>query len=134
MKINKKWVFILGLAIALGCAGGAVYLLAIGDIGFGLAAVLEFFLFGIALILLSTSYEATYDIYNHPDERSQLIRMRAGSATLWTVSIVIQVVALAARRMLEAPAADYVMIALFGVFALIWLVYAIALVYYDRCT
>lgn len=132
MKIYKKCVFVLGLAIAFGCAGGAIYLLAASDISFGLVAVLEFFLFGVALILLSTSYEATYDIYKQPDERSQLIRMRAGSATLWTVSVIIQAVALAARRMLEAQAADYVMVVLYGVFALIWLVYAIALVYYDR--
>lgn len=132
MKIYKKWVFILGLAIALGCAGGAIYLLAISDISFGLAAVLEFFLFGVALILLSTSYEATYDIYKQPDERSQMIRMRAGSATLWTVSIVIQAVVLAAHRMLDAQAANYVMVVLYGVFTLIWFVYAIALVYYDR--
>lgn len=132
MKIYKKWVFILGLVITLGCAGGAVYLLAASDISFGLAAVLEFFMFGIALILLSTSYEATYDIYKQPDERSQIIRMRAGSATLWAVSIIIQAAALAARRILESNSANYVMVVLYGVFALIWLVYAIALVYYDR--
>ena len=132
MKIYKKWVFILGLIVTLGCAGGAVYLLVTGNIGFGLVAVTEFFMFGVALIALSMSYEATYNIYKQPDERSKLIRMRAGSATLWVVSIVIQIVVMSVRRLLETQTANYIMVVLYGVFALIWLVYAIMIMYYDR--
>ena len=121
MKIYKKWYFIIGCAIALGSLFGSVYLLVRGSAGLGLATLIEFFLFGAALVAISMSYESTRDIYNQPDERSQLIRMKAGHSTLYAISI-------------EDEPAGYIRVTLFGVFALIWLMYAIMLICYDRKT
>ena len=134
MKIYKKWCFIVGCAIALGSISGSVYLLVRGSAGLGLATLIEFFLFGAALVAISMSYESTRDIYNQPDERSQLIRMKAGHSTLYAISIVLNAAALLSIHVFEDEAAGYIRVTLFGVFALIWLMYAIMLICYDRKT
>ena len=132
MKIYKKWYFIIGCAIALGSLFGSVYLLVRGSVGLDLATLIEFFLFGAALVVISMSYEATRDIYNQPDERSQLIRMKAGHSTLYAISIVLNAAALLSAHVFEDEPAGYIRVTLFGVFALIWLMYAIMLICYDR--
>ena len=134
MKIYKKWYFIIGCAIALGSLFGSVYLLERGSAGLGLATLIEFFLFGAALVAISMSYESTRDIYNQPDERSQLIRMKAGHSTLYAISIVLNAAALLSVHVFEDEPAGYIRVTLFGVFALIWLMYAIMLICYDRKT
>lgn len=134
MKIYKKWYFIVGCAIALGSISGSVYLLVRGSAGLGLATLIEFFLFGAALVAISMSYESTRDIYNQPDERSQLIRMKAGHSTLYAISIVLNAAALLSVHVFEDEPAGYIRVTLFGVFALIWLMYAIMLICYDRKT
>lgn len=134
MKIYKKWYFIIGCAIALGSLFGSVYLLVRGSVGLGLATLIEFFLFGAALVAISMSYESTRDIYNQPDERSQLIRMKAGHSTLYAISIVLNAAALLSVHVFEDEPAGYIRVTLFGVFALIWLMYAIMLICYDRKT
>lgn len=134
MKIYKKWYFIIGCAIALGSLFGFVYLLVRGSAGLGLATLIEFFLFGAALVAISMSYESTRDIYNQPDERSQLIRMKAGHSTLYAISIVLNAAALLSVHVFEDEPAGYIRVTLFGVFALIWLMYAIMLICYDRKT
>lgn len=134
MKIYKKWYFIIGCAIALGSLFGSVYLLVRGRAGLGLATLIEFFLFGAALVAISMSYESTRDIYNQPDERSQLIRMKAGHSTLYAISIVLNAAALLSVHVFENEPAGYIRVTLFGVFALIWLMYAIMLICYDRKT
>ena len=134
MKIYKKWYFIIGCAIALGSLFGSVCLLVRGSAGLGLATLIEFFLFGAALVAISMSYESTRDIYNQPDERSQLIRMKAGHSTLYAISIVINAAALLSIHVFEDEPAGYIRVTLFGVFALIWLMYAIMLICYDRKT
>ena len=134
MKIYKKWYFIIGCAIALGSLFGPVYLLVRGSGGLGLATLIEFFLFGAALVAISMSYESTRDIYNQPDERSQLIRMKAGHSTLYAISIVLNAAALLSVHVFEDEPAGYIRVTLFGVFALIWLMYAIMLICYDRKT
>ena len=134
MKIYKKWYFIDGCAIALGSISGSVYLLVRGSAGLGLATLIEFFLFGAALVAISMSYESTRDIYNQPDERSQLIRMKAGHSTLYAISIVLNAAALLSVHVFEDEPAGYIRVTLFGVFALIWLMYAIMLICYDRKT
>lgn len=134
MKIYKKWYFIIGCAIALGSLFGSVHLLVRGSAGLGLATLIEFFLFGAALVAISMSYESTRDIYNQPDERSQLIRMKAGHSTLYAISIVLNAVALLSAHVFEDEPAGYIRVTLFGVFALIWLMYAIMLICYDRKT
>ena len=70
------------------------------------------------------SYEATRDIYNQPDERSQLIRMKAGHSTLYAMSIGLNAMALLSMHIFDDDAAGYIRVTLFGVFALIWLIYA----------
>ena len=132
MKIYKKWYFIIGCAIALGSLCGAGDLLGRGSWGLGLATLVEFFLCGAALVAISMSYEATRDIYNQPDERSQLIRMKAGHSTLYAMSIGLNAMALLSMHIFDDDAAGYIRVTLFGVFALIWLIYAIMLIYYDR--
>lgn len=132
MKIYKKWVFVLGCVCAVGSLGGSVYLLMRGNVGLGLATLVELFLFGASLIVISMSYEATRDIYNQPDERSQLIRMKAAHSTLYAVSIVIHVLAILVDRIIEGDISQYIQVTLFGVFALIWLVYAVMLIYFDK--
>ena len=132
MKIYKKWYFIIGCAIALGSLFGSVYLLVRGNVGLDLATLIEFFLFGAALVVISMSYEATRDIYNQPDERSQLIRMKAGNSTLYALSIALNVPAIIIARFIDGDIAGYIRVTLFGVFALIWLIYATMLIYYDR--
>ena len=134
MKIYKKWYFIIGCAIALGSLFGSVYLLVRGSAGLGLATLIEFFLFGAALVAISMSYESTRDIYNQPDERSQLIRMKAGNSTLYALSIALNVPAIIIARFIDGDIAGYIRVTLFGVFALIWLMYAIMLICYDRKT
>ena len=134
MKIYKKWYFIIGCAIALGSLFGSVYLFVLGSVGLGLATLIEFFLFGAALVAISMSYESTRDIYNQPDERSQLIRMKAGHSTLYAISIVLNAAALLSVHVFEDEPAGYIRVTLFGVFALIWLMYAIMLICYDRKT
>lgn len=134
MKIYKKGYFIIGCAIALGSLFGSVYLLVRGSAGLGLATLIEFFLFGAALVAISMSYESTHDIYNQPDERSQLIRMKAGHSTLYAISIVLNAAALLSVHVFEDEPAGYIRVTLFGVFALIWLMYAIMLICYDRKT
>ncbi len=134
MKIYKKWYFIIGCAIALGSLFSSVYLLVRGSAGLGLATLIEFFLFGAALVAISMSYESTRDIYNQPDERSQLIRMKAGHSTLYAISIVLNAAALLSVHIFEDEPAGYIRVTLFGVFALIWLMYAIMLICYDRKT
>ena len=134
MKIYKKWYFIVGCAIALGSISGSVYLLVRGSAGLGLATLIEFFLFGAALVAISMSYESTRGIYNQPDERSQLIRMKAGHSTLYAISIVLNAAALLSAHVFEDEPAGYIRVTLFGVFALIWLMYAIMLICYDRKT
>lgn len=134
MKIYKKWYFIIGCAIAIGSLSGSIYLFVRGSLGFGLATLAELFLFGAALAVISMSYEATRDIYNQPDERSQLIRMKAGHSTLYTVSIVLHAVVLLSIYIFEDETAGYIRVTLFGVFALMWLIYAIMLILYDRKT
>lgn len=134
MKIYKKWYFIIGCAIVLGSLFGSVYLLVRGSVGLGLATLIEFFLFGAALVAISMSYESTRDIYNQPDERSQLIRMKAGHSTLYAISIVLNAAALLSAHVFEDEPAGYIRVTLFGVFALIWLMYAIMLICYDRKT
>ena len=134
MKIYKKWYFIIGCAIALGSLFGSVYLLVRGSVGLGLATLIEFFLFGAALVAISMSYESTRGIYNQPDERSQLIRMKAGHSTLYAISIVLNAAALLSVHVFEDEPAGYIRVTLFGVFALIWLMYAIMLICYDRKT
>lgn len=134
MKIYKKWYFIIGCAIALVSLFGSVYLLVRGSVGLGLATLIEFFLFGAALVAISMSYESTRDIYNQPDERSQLIRMKAGHSTLYAISIVLNAAALLSVHVFEDEPAGYIRVTLFGVFALIWLMYAIMLICYDRKT
>lgn len=105
-----------------------------GRAGLGLATLIEFFLFGAALVAISMSYESTRDIYNQPDERSQLIRMKAGHSTLYAISIVLNAAALLSVHVFEDEPAGYIRVTLFGVFALIWLMYAIMLICYDRKT
>lgn len=134
MKIYKKWYFIIGCAIALGSLFGSVYLLVRGSADLGLATLIELFLFGAALVAISMSYESTRDIYNQPDERSQLIRMKAGHSTLYAISIVLNAAALLSVHVFEDEPAGYIRVTLFGVFALIWLMYAIMLICYDRKT
>ena len=134
MKIYKKGYFIIGCAIALGSLFGSVYLHVRGSAGLGLATLIEFFLFGAALVAISMSYESTRDIYNQPDERSQLIRMKAGHSTLYAISIVLNAAALLSVHVFEDEPAGYIRVTLFGVFALIWLMYAIMLICYDRKT
>lgn len=132
MKIYKKWYFIIGCAIAIGSLSGSIYLLVRGNVGLDLATLAEFFLFGAALMAISMSYEATRDIYNQPDERSQLIRMKASHSTLYTLSVALNVLAIIIARFMDSDMAGYIRVTLFGVFALIWLIYAIMLIYYDR--
>ena len=134
MKIYKKWYFIIGCAIALGSRFGSVYLLVRASAGLGLATLIEFFLFGAAQVAISMSYESTRDIYNQPDERSQLIRMKAGHSTLYAISIVLNAAALLSVHVFEDEPAGYIRVTLFGVFALIWLMYAIMLSCSDRKT
>lgn len=127
-------VFYHRLCHRTGKSFGSVYLLVRGSAGLGLATLIEFFLFGAALVAISMSYESTRDIYNQPDERSQLIRMKAGHSTLYAISIVLNAAALLSVHVFEDGPAGYIRVTLFGVFALIWLMYAIMLICYDRKT